>query len=71
MKRKGLSWDGGKKRIIAAAMMLSVLAAPGVAHADTGTTTSTEGTTVTSEVELQASPIYVRVTRSFFGVSWG
>ena len=70
MKRKGLSWDGGKKRIIAAAMMLSVLAAPGVAQADTGSTTSTQETTVTADTQVTAVPIVIRAAR-VFGVSWG
>ena len=65
MKRKGLSWDGGKRRIIAVVMLLSVLAAPGVAHADTGS--PTKGQTVAT-ADVQAT-IIVRGAR-LFGVSW-
>lgn len=65
MKRKGLSWDGGKKRIVAAAMMLSVLAAPGVAHAAPISANSDAGT-----VSVTTDFGSVKVNARAFGVSW-
>ncbi len=65
MKRKGLSWDGGKKRIVAAAMMLSVLAAPGVAHAAPISTNADAGT-----ISVSTDYSSVKVNARAFGVSW-
>lgn len=66
MKRNGLSWDGGKKRLVAALMLLAVLVAPGAAQASTRPEANAPEVGNT-EVEL-IDPL-VR-TRSPFGVSW-
>lgn len=68
MKRRGLSWDGGKRRVVAVAMMLSVMATPGVAHAATQDSGSSQDSVVS--VEMSTSLVKVRLP-TIFGVSWG
>jgi hypothetical protein len=65
MKHKGLSWDGGKKRTIAAFALVAVMVLPGVAQARTAptktpTTDTAITTTTTTPTEISAR-----------GVSWG
>lgn len=56
MKHKGLSWDGGKKRLVAAIALAAMMVLPGIAHAKPSTSSTSTTTTVT---ELAR------------GVSWG
>lgn len=69
VKRHGLSWDGGKKRAIAAAMMLAVLAAPGVAQADSGDTGSS-GASVAAAAPVVTPSVLPEVSYRALGVSW-
>jgi hypothetical protein len=57
MKHKGLSWDGGKKRLIAAMALAAVMVLPGIAQAKPPTSSTSDTTTVIS-------------TESARGVSW-
>ena len=48
MKRKGLSWDGSKRRVIAAAILAAMMILPGIASARSGATSTSDGSTSTS-----------------------
>mgnify|MGYP001325835459 CR=1 FL=1 len=63
MKHKGLSWDGGKKRLIAAMALAAVMVLPGVAQART--------TPVTTTVEATVNTATTTIGKSIRGVSWG
>ncbi|MDH4117330.1 MAG: hypothetical protein OEX04_01745 [Acidimicrobiia bacterium] len=64
MKRKGLSWDGGKRRVIAAAVLAAMMILPGVAQARSGSLSADQGT---SDSSLTQSYTTGRAVR---GVSW-
>ena len=64
MKRKGLSWDGGKKRLIAAMVLAAVMVLPGIAHARTAPTSTTSTETTTTSTTTTRTNLSVR------GVSW-
>jgi hypothetical protein len=71
MKHKGLSWDGGKKRTIAAFALAAVMVLPGVAQART---LPTPVNTPAVEVEAGiAAKVVVKTPAGLFsrGVSWG
>ena len=68
MKHKGLSWDGGKKRTVAAFVLAAVMVLPGVAQARTAPTSTTSPTVVTVEAESTSTTSF---SRGFRGVSWG
>jgi hypothetical protein len=66
MKHKGLSWDGGKKRTVAAFVLAAVMVLPGVAQARTVPSPTTTTTAVVAEAEATKT----LPGRNFRGVSW-
>ncbi len=67
MKRNGLSWDGTKKRTIAAFALAAVMVLPGVAQARTLPTNE-----ITSTIATEAdAPVIKVIVKASRGVSWG